>query len=161
MKRAFEAYGEPLENVTAFRYLGQVLTAGDDDWITVVGNLVKARKSWGQLSRILIREGGNTKVSGNFYKAVLQEVLLLGAETWVLTPQMERALDSFQHRVARWLTGRKPSIQENGIWAYLPFDEVMGEAGFEGISKSVTRRQNTVVQYTAKRPILDLCERST
>ena len=29
--RAFEEYGEPLENVTVFRYLGQVLTAGDDD----------------------------------------------------------------------------------------------------------------------------------
>ena len=30
-KRAFEAYGEPLETVTAFMYLGQLLTAGDDD----------------------------------------------------------------------------------------------------------------------------------
>ena len=30
-KRAFKAYGEPLENVTAFKYLGQVLTKGDDD----------------------------------------------------------------------------------------------------------------------------------
>ena len=49
-ERAFEAYGEPLENVTAFRYLGWVLTAGDDDWLAVVGNLWKARKSWGRLS---------------------------------------------------------------------------------------------------------------
>ena len=31
LESSFEAYGEPLENVTAFRYLGQVLTAGDDD----------------------------------------------------------------------------------------------------------------------------------
>ena len=37
----------------------------------------------------------------------------------------------------------------------------MGEAGFKGISKSATRRQNTVVQYIAMQPILDLCERST
>ena len=37
----------------------------------------------------------------------------------------------------------------------------MREAGFEGIIKSVTRRQNTVAQYIATRPILDLCERST
>ena len=27
-ERAFETYGEPLENVTAFKYLGRVLTAG-------------------------------------------------------------------------------------------------------------------------------------
>ena len=37
----------------------------------------------------------------------------------------------------------------------------MGEAGFEGIRKLVTRRQNTVVQYIAAQPILDLCEQST
>ena len=36
LDRAFEAYGEPLENVTAFRYLGRVLTARDDDWLAVV-----------------------------------------------------------------------------------------------------------------------------
>ena len=44
-ERAFEAYREPLENVTTFRYLGQVLIAGDDDWLAVVGNLGRARKS--------------------------------------------------------------------------------------------------------------------
>ena len=37
----------------------------------------------------------------------------------------------------------------------------MGEAGFKGIRKSVTRRKNTVAQYIATRPILDLRERST
>ena len=50
LERAFETYGEPLENVKTFRYLGWVLTAGDDDWLAVVGNLGKARKSWGRLS---------------------------------------------------------------------------------------------------------------
>ena len=44
-ERDFEAYGEPLENVTAFRYPGRVLTSGDYGWIAVVGNLGKARKS--------------------------------------------------------------------------------------------------------------------
>ena len=34
----------------------------------------------------------------------------------------------------------------------------MAEAGFEGIRKYVTGRQNTVAQYTVTRPILDLCE---
>ena len=32
---------------------------------------------------------------------------------------------------------------------------------FEGISKSVTRRQNTVAQYISTRTILNLCDRST
>ena len=72
-ERAFEAYGELLQNLTVFKYLGRVLTAGCDDWLTVVGNLGKARNSWGRLSRILSREGGVPKVS------VLQMVFLFGA----------------------------------------------------------------------------------
>ena len=69
--RAFHSYGSPLENVTAFKYLVRVMTAGDDDWPEVAGNLQKARKSWGQMSQILIREGADPKVSGHFFKAVV------------------------------------------------------------------------------------------
>ena len=43
-ERSFKAYGEPLENLTAFKYLGQVLMAEDNDWIAVVSNLSKARE---------------------------------------------------------------------------------------------------------------------
>ena len=103
-KRAVEAYREPIKNVSTFRYLGRMLTAGDDDWIAVVGNLGKARNSWGWLYQILSRERADPKVSTSFYKAVAQEVLLFGAKVWVLTPRMGRALDSFQHRVARRIT---------------------------------------------------------
>ena len=31
LERDFEAYGKPINNISAFRYLGRVLTAGDDD----------------------------------------------------------------------------------------------------------------------------------
>ena len=51
----------------------------DNDWFAVVGNLGKAQKSWGQLSRILSREGADPKVSVKFYKEVAQAVLLVRA----------------------------------------------------------------------------------
>ena len=147
--------------VPAFRYLGRVLTAGDYDWLAVLGNLGKVRKCWGRLSQILSREGADPKMSGHFYRAVSQAVLLFGAETWVLTPRMEWYLDSFQNRVLQRITGRQPSRQGGGSWDYLPLTEAMGEAGFEGIINSVTRRQNTVAQYIATGKSLDLCEQST
>ena len=68
---------------------------GDDDWLAVVCNLGKARNIWGRLYWILIQEGANTKVSGDFYKAVYQAVFLFGSETWFINLRMERALDSF------------------------------------------------------------------
>ena len=52
-ERAFQAYGEPLETVTSFKYLGQVMTTGDDNWVERVGNLRKARKSLTRVTRIL------------------------------------------------------------------------------------------------------------
>ena len=63
----------------------------------VAGKLGKAQKSSGRLNRVLSREGADKRVSGIVFKAVVQQVLLFGAETWVLTPRIERALDSFMH----------------------------------------------------------------
>ena len=99
-------------------YLVRVLTELDNEWLAVVVNLGKSRKSWGGVSRILIQEGADPKVSGHFYKAVAQVVLLFGVETRVLAPRMERALDIFQHRFVRRITRRQPMIQGYGSWAY-------------------------------------------
>ena len=161
MERAFKAYGEPIHNVLVFRYLRRVLKAGDDDWLAVLGKLGKAQKSWGRLSRVMGWEGADPKVSGNFYEAVAQDVILFGAETWVLTQRMEKALDRFQSRVASRLTRKQTRRRTDGIWDYPPLEEALGEAELYGLRKSVTRRQNMVAQYILTRPILDLCERDT
>ena len=87
---AFEAYGKQLDAVPSFKYLGRIMTAGDHDWPVVAGNLVKAQMSWGRLTRILIREGAEKRTSETFFKAVVQQVLLLGTEAWVMTPRIER-----------------------------------------------------------------------
>ena len=113
----------------------------------MVGNLGKARKIWGRLSRILSREGVDPKVSVNFFKAVAQAVLLFGAEVWVLTQRMERDLDSFQSRVVRRITRKHPRKQTGGSWEYPPMAEALRESGFNGIRKLFTRRQNRIVQY--------------
>ena len=107
------------------------------------------------------REGADKKVSGNFFKAVVQQVLLFGAETWVLTPRIERVLESFMHRDARRITGIQLRRGWYGKWYYTSLREAMREAGVVEIRKSITRRQNMVAQYIATLPILDLCEWTT
>ena len=47
----------------------------------------------------------NLRVSGIFFKAVVQAVLIFSSETWIMTPFMERYLGSFQHRVVQRITG--------------------------------------------------------
>ena len=121
-------------------------------------NLQKARATWGRLARILGREGADPKVSRNFYIAVTQQVLLFGAETWFLTKKMESVLDAFQGRVARRLTGIQPRHGRDGQWFYPSLAGATKEAGIVRIRTSILRRQNTVAQFIAMRPILDLCE---
>ena len=140
MERSFEAYGAPIKKLTEFKYLGIVLTENDYDWPEVFGNLGKARRSWGRFSWVLGRERADPKVLRAFYTAVTQYVLLFGAETWVLTPHMEKALDSFQSKVARKITGRQPWQRKDGIWVYPPLAGVMKEAGMVGIHTSIIRR---------------------
>ena len=70
------------------------------------------------MSCILSREGETPRVSGFFFKAMIQAVLLFGAETWVVTPCMGKALGGFQTQVERRLTGQIPWRTPDGTWKY-------------------------------------------
>ena len=81
--------------VTSSKYLVRVISATDYDWPAVVSNLARAKKVWGSMLRILSREGSTPWVYGLFFKAVIQEVLLFGVETWVVTPTWARTWGGF------------------------------------------------------------------
>ena len=44
MERAFHAYRKPMEAVSELRYLGRLLTATNDNWTAVTGNIKGAGK---------------------------------------------------------------------------------------------------------------------
>ena len=52
----FTVFGESIETVKEFKYLGRIVTDTDDDKATVVLNLNKAGKAWGQLHCLLSHE---------------------------------------------------------------------------------------------------------
>ena len=85
-------------------------------------------------------------MSGNFFKAVVRQVLLFGAETWVMTPRMERELNSFMHGAARRITERKPQRGRDRKWFYPSLEGPTKEAGFKDVRTSINTRQNTVAQ---------------
>ena len=47
-------------------------------------------------------------------KAIIQSVLLYGSETWAVTPQMLKILDSFHHHIARRITNTMPKRISDG-----------------------------------------------
>ena len=96
--------------------MGQVILAADGNWPAVVSKFLMMKAVWKRMTIILSREGAESRVSGFFFKLVVQEVLLFGAETWVVTPHMGRVLGGFQDQVAWWLEGRLPRRKTDGKW---------------------------------------------
>ena len=146
--------------LASFKYLGQVISATDDNWPEVVRNLDRANKVWSRMSRILSRERAVPRVSGFFFKAVIQAVMLFRAETWVVTYRMGKALGRFHTQVTRRLMVQLPHRTTDGKWRYTLAAASREEAGFLTMEEYVRHRQNTVVQYIATRSLLDLCEGS-
>ena len=66
--REFRSYGLPLEIVTSFRYLGQMISVADNNWPVVVRNLSRARAVWRRMARILNRKGAAPRMSGLFFR---------------------------------------------------------------------------------------------
>ena len=64
----------------------------DNYWPAVLCNIRKSRQVWGRISKLLWREGADPTVLEKFYHAVVQTVLLFGAETWVITETMRHRL---------------------------------------------------------------------
>ena len=80
--------------------------------------MARAKKVWSRISHILSREGSTHRVSGLFFKAVIQAVLLFRADTWVVTPRMGKALGFFQTKLMRRLTGQIPRRKTDRKWRY-------------------------------------------
>jgi hypothetical protein len=86
LQKSITAYGDDLERVEVFKYLGWLLAYDNNGSQAMRANLKKARKSWAQVSRVLRAENAAPKVCGVFYKATVQAELLFGGEKWKLSP---------------------------------------------------------------------------
>jgi len=156
----FTAYGTELDKVTSFKYLGRILSADDSDWPAIYLNLKKARSRWARVYRVLSRTEANPRVSGYFYKAIIQSVLLYCCETWVVSKAVLRVLAGFHNRVARRLSGRLPYREQPGsdVWIYPPIEEALEIAGLHPIEHYIGVRQGNFVQHVATRPMMSICE---
>ena len=68
------------------------------------------------MGKLLRREGAEPQVSAMFYRALVQTVLLFGAETWVLSEAVSRKLEGVHVGFLRQITGQRAVRQEDGTW---------------------------------------------
>ena len=156
----FTAYGEDLERVEVFKYLGRLMSMDDTDTQAIRDNLSKARKVWKRLHRLLRGENMTPRVCGMFFKAVVQAVLLYGSETWVLTESAMRCLEGFYYRAACRMAreNRPKKNSQTGEWTYPARKDVFEEVGLYTLTEYIDRRRKTIGAYiSTDRSIFDLC----
>jgi hypothetical protein len=161
LNREFTAYGETLEIVTSFKYLGHPLSATDNDRLAVGLNLRKGRQRWARVSTVLRAEGLPPKAGAMFYKAIVQSVLLYGVETWVLTASMRKTLAGFHHRVGQSLSGLRPFRRLNETWEYPPVADALEACGLRTMDEYIARRREYLKSYVINRPVYSLCVNSS
>ena len=117
-----------------------MLERSDDDWPGVLHNIRKSRQVWRQLGELLQREGAEPTVLKNIYRAVVQAVLLFGAETWVLTERMFRLLEVMHVSFLRQSTRKQATRRRYGSWRQALAEAVLREAGTHTLRTYVARR---------------------
>jgi hypothetical protein len=155
LAQLFTAYGDELEKVEVFKYLGRLLAYDNNDRQAMQGNL--KNKSWGQVSCILRAENASPKVCGVFYKATVQAVLLFGSETWKLSPLSLKSLEGFHIRAARCMAGKMPTRNPDGMWTYPSSRDVLKAVGLRTIGHYIGVCWETIARFIVDRPLFALC----
>ncbi len=96
----FSVHGDVLERVEVFKYLGHLLVQDKNDIRVIRAQPRKARATWARVGQVLRAENVPPHVAGEFYKAVVQAVLLYGSKTWVLSTTSLASLVGFHIRAA-------------------------------------------------------------
>jgi hypothetical protein len=150
-------YGEDLERVEVFKYLGRLLAYNNNDSQATRSNLKKARKNWAQVSHVLRAENAAPKVCGVYYKATVHAVLLFGSETWKLSPLSLKSLEGFHIRAACCMAGMQPARNPDGALKYPNSKEVLKRVGLKMISKYINICKETITRFIVDQPIFALC----
>ena len=71
------------------------------------------------MGKILQTDGTDTKVAEFFYRVVVQAVILIGLEPWVLSTSMEKTVEGEHTGFLRQITGKRGQRMTGGMWVPL------------------------------------------
>ena len=143
----------PLKATTAFPCLGRTITYNNSDWVALCSNLCKSKRRWGVVEKVLSKTGAPIKVRAMMYKTVVQEVLLYGREIWVVIGAMITLIEVFNHRISIQIVVITASNVYSKEWEFTLVDTSLDITRLLPIKEYVRRRQETITEYVAGRPI--------
>jgi hypothetical protein len=98
LRQQFSIAGEVLQWVEVSKYLGRLLAQEDDDIQAIRAQLWKAHTTCARVGQVLHNKNVSPHIATTFYKAVVQDILLYGRKTWVLSRTALAHLEGFHIR---------------------------------------------------------------
>ena len=95
----------PLEETTAFPYLGRTFKYNNSDWVALYINLRKDHRRWGMVEKVMGERGVPINAWTMMYKLVVQSVLLYGSKILVATNTVVMFLKGFHNKISRRIEG--------------------------------------------------------
>ena len=86
-----------IKRVQEFWYLGCFLLEDGKDTVCIQGQLKRARQRWRSVAHVLKRDGASARTMSKFYIAVVQAILLYGADLWTIARRDHAALERFHN----------------------------------------------------------------
>ena len=143
----FTVNGQQIERVKYFKYLGRYFSDDDDDTRCILENIRTARQKWNLIVNILKCEGANAACMSRFYMAVVQAVLLYGADSWSISEKNMRLLRGFHRRAIRYMTGNHIRKEGEDSWSALDHKRLLKKCRLLPIETYIERRQGTLRKY--------------
>ena len=110
----------------------------------------KARCTWGHFLNLLQADGASVATMGRFYRTVIQQTLLFGSATWVLTNRTLGRLERFHARCARGIAHQHIQRRANGTWVTPRTSDVLDVSHLQPISVYIQLRWNTLFKHHAE-----------
>ena len=89
------------------------------------------------------REGANAKTIAKFYLAVVQAVLLYGADSWTISQKNLTKLRSFYHQAVRYMTGKHIRKIGENEWEYPDHGYLLEKCKLFSIDTYIERHRGT------------------
>ena len=93
------------------------------------------------------REGANSMTMAKFYMAVVQAVLLYGADSWVISKRNWSKLRAFHNTALRYMTGQHIKKKADGTYKYPCHKDLQWKCGLFSIETYIERRRGTLNKY--------------
>jgi hypothetical protein len=156
LQQQFSVNGKVLEWVEVFKYLRCLLSQDDDDIQAIHAQLRKARATWAWVGQVLHSKNVSPHVTANFYKAVVQAILLYGSKNWVLSRAALVHLEGFHiHAAYRMAKMHKPKRGPGRTWIYPESVDVLQECSLKTMKEYIYITWQTIAVYVATRLILN------